>query len=390
MFGGAVARGVLAMAGRRSPWGGGERPGSGDDGETVPGRGEADAPGSDADRPRGPRNPWLPPGDGTPPPRRSGNIEDIFRARERRGGGGGGGFSGLPPRPGGKSWYPLIVGAIVLIWIGFSTIHMVGPKEEGIVTTAGKYTRTIGPGISLTLPWPMQSVSVTDVTSIKRYTIPEGETEKLMLTSDQNLVDLSYLVRWNIKNLKLYEFRLSDPDETVRQVAEAAMRASIAEVTLDEALSGAGRAAVEQSVSERMQRLLDTYRAGVRIQGVEIKKADPPQKTIAAFQQVTAAQQDAERDRSNARAWAQQLLARAQGDAAAFDKVYAEYRLAPEVTKRRMYYETMERVLNKNNKVIMESGGATPFLQLPAPATNGGPQVEPPSRAGPATAAGDR
>jgi membrane protease subunit HflK len=271
----------------------------------------------------------------------------------------------LPEWPGGKKWFPLIVGAIVLLWVGMSAVHMVGPKEQGIITTFGKYSRTIDSGVSYTIPWPVQTVEVTDVTSIKRYSIPEGEAEKLMLTGDQNLVDLSYLVRWNIKDLKLYKFRLSDPEESVRQVAEAAMRASIAEVPLDEALSGSGRGAVEQSVRERMQRILDTYRAGVQIQGVEIKKADPPTKVIAAFQEVTAAQQDAERARSDARARAQQLLARAQGGAAAFDKIYAEYKLAPEVTKRRLYYETMERVLNKNDKVIIEADGVTPFLPLP-------------------------
>ncbi len=363
-FGSAIARGALAMAGRRSPWGsGGQEPGPEDN--SGAGGESGENPGDEPERPSGPRNPWLPPGDS--PPRRSATIEDIFRAREQRrgGGGGGGGMPRWPQRPGGKSWFPVIVGAIVLLWIGVSTVHMVGPKEQGVVTTFGKYSHTIQPGVSMTLPWPVQSVEVTDVTSIKRYTIPEGEAEKLMLTSDQNLVDLSYLVRWNIKDLKLYKFRLDDPEESVRQVAEAAMRASIAEVPLDEALSGAGRGAVEQSVKERMQRILDTYRAGVLIQGVEIKKADPPTKVIAAFQQVTAAQQDAERDRSNARAWAQQLLARAEGDAAAFDKVYEEYKLSPAVTKRRMYYETMERVLNNNPKVIMEGKGVAPFLPLP-------------------------
>ena len=189
-------------------------------------------------------------------------------------------------------------------------------------------------------------------------------------------------MRWNIKDLKLYTFRLAQPEESVRQVAETAMRASIAEVTLNEALSGAGRGEVEQNVRDRMQRLLDTYQSGVRIQGVEIKKADPPKNTLVAFQQVTAAQQDAQRDQSNARAWAQQLLARAQGDAAAFDKVYAEYKLAPEVTKRRMYYETMERVLNKNPKVIMESGGVAPFLPLPEMQRRAAPLPEPATKGG--------
>jgi membrane protease subunit HflK len=280
-------------------------------------------------------------------------------------GGGGGGFPRLPQRPGGKSWFPLIVGAIAVLWIGFTTMHQVGPKEQGIVTTFGKYSRTIGPGVSITAPWPVQSVAVTDVTSIKRYTIPEGEAEKLMLTSDQNLVDLSYLVRWNINNLKLYTFQLDDPDQTVREVAEAAMRASVAEVGLRDTMGGSGRAMIEQNVRTRMQAILDAYHSGVIIQGVEIKKADPPNKVIPAFQQVTAAQQDAQRDLSNAQAWAQQLTARAQGDAAAFDKVYEQYKLSPEVTKRRMYYETMERVLSGNDKVIAPSGGITPYLPLP-------------------------
>jgi membrane protease subunit HflK len=356
----------LAMTGKRSPWGKPQADSPGDS-ESEGGGADTPPPAAEDEGPKGPRNPWLPGGEG--PPRRSASIEDIFRSGTRRGSGGrpggGSGFPRLPQRPDGKSWFPLIIGGIVLLWLAVSTVHMIGPKEEAVVTTFGKYSRTIEPGVSMTMPWPIQSVEVADVTSIQVDTIPEGDSEKLMLTSDQNLVDLSYLVRWNIKDLKLYTFRLAQPEESVRQVAETAMRASIAEVTLNQALSGAGRGSVEQSVRDRMQRLLDMYQSGVRIQGVEIKKADPPQKTLAAFQQVTAAQQDAQRDQSNARAWAQQLLARAQGDAAAFDKVYAEYKLAPEVTKRRMYYETMERVLNKNPKVIMESNGVAPFLPLP-------------------------
>ena len=366
VIGDVIARGVSAMAGRRSPWGSGGNDGQEETGPEGAGPSAEAGDPAKSDAPRGPRNPWLPGGDATPP-RRSASIEDIFRSRGPRGGGGGGGGGGfphLPERPGGKSWTPLIVGAVALLWIGMTTTHMVGPKEEGIVTTFGKYSHTIEPGVSLTLPWPIQNVKVTDVTSIKRDTIPEGEAEKLMLTSDQNLVDLSYLIRWNIRDLKLYSFQLDDPEATVREVAEAAMRASIAEVPLTDAMGGAGRARVEQAVRTRMQAVLDAYRSGVIVQGVEIKKADPPGKVIGAFQQVTAAQQDAQRDLSNAQAWAQQLLARAQGDAAAFDKVYEQYRLAPEVTKRRMYYETMERVLSNNDKVIVEANGVTPYLPL--------------------------
>ncbi|HET9628045.1 MAG TPA: protease modulator HflK, partial [Novosphingobium sp.] len=260
---------------------------------------------------------------------------------------------------------PLIAVGVLAVWLLSTTTHMLGPKEQGIVTTLGSYSRTIQPGVSWTLPWPIENVRVEDVTSIKRDTIPEGEAEKLMLTSDQNLVDISYLVRWNIKDLKLYAFQLADPDATVKEVAEAAMRASIAEVPLSEAMGGTGRAFVEQAVRTRMQAVLDAYRSGVLIQGVEIKKADPPAKVIDAFQKVTAAQQDAQRERSNAQAWAQQITQRAQGDATAFNKVYEQYKLAPEVTRRRMYYETMERVLGGNDKVIIAAPGVTPYLPLP-------------------------
>ncbi|KHK92495.1 protease modulator HflK [Novosphingobium malaysiense] len=357
------------MAGRNSPWGGGKGNGdSGDNGDDDTSGESGDHPGDGPSDSKGPRNPWLPSGE--TPPRRSASIEDIFRGREQRrsGGGGprgpGGGFPNLPRRPDGKSWLPLGMGLAVAVLLGLSMFHTIGPKEQAIVTRFGQYSRSIDSGISFTLPWPVEHVDVEDVRSFRVDMIPDNDNEKLMLTSDKNLVDLSYLVRWNIKNLKNFKFRLADPDETVREVAEAAMRASIAQISLNDAISGAGRAQVEQDVRERMQRILDYYKSGVAVQGVEIKKADPPAKTKAAFEQVTVAQQEAERDRSEARAWAQQKLAEAQGNASAFNKVYEEYRLAPEVTKRRMYYETMEGVVRDTNTVVAEGDNVTPYLPL--------------------------
>ncbi|MFN9580120.1 MAG: SPFH domain-containing protein, partial [Novosphingobium sp.] len=144
-----------------------------------------------------------------------------------------------------------------------------------------------------------------------------------------------------------------------------AMRASVAEMPLNAVWGGSGRGELQDNVRRRMQGILDAYRAGVNVIGVDIKKADPPEKVADAFQKVNVAQQLAERDKNNAQAWAQQTLARAEGEAAAFDKVYAEYKLAPEVTKRRMYYETMERVLSANDKVVVEAHGVTPYLPLP-------------------------
>lgn len=356
-MGGSVKDAILAMAGK-SPWG--SSPGQGPEPDGDDARGEI---GSGGEKPR---NPWLPGGSGDTGPtgRKAANIEDLFRNRPGKRGPGGG-FPRMPQAPGGRSWLPLIGVGVASLWLLLGSVHQIGPKEEGIVTTFGQYSRTMGPGLKLTAPWPIQKVEIEDVTSIRTDTIPEGEGEKLMLTGDQNLVDLSYIVRWNIKDLKLHTFQLANPDETVQQVAEAAMRATIAEVSLDQALSGAGRAQVEQAVRTRMQAMLDAYRSGVAVQGVEIKKADPPTAVVDAFREVLAAQQDAQSDINRARAWAEQVTARAEGEAEAFDKVYAQYRLAPEVTRRRMYYETMERVLSQTDKTIVETGGVVPYLPLP-------------------------
>lgn len=349
------------MAGKRSPWGkpsGGD--GSGDEGATPP---------SGEDPPKGPRNPWLPGGGSEDRPRRSASIEDIFKHRgpegpSRTGGPRGPNFR-LPQRPGGGSWFPLALLAMVLVWLFVTSVHQIGPKEQALVTTFGKYSRTLGPGLNFTFPWPFQHTDTEEVSEFRIESIPSGEAQRLMLTGDQNLVDLSYIVRWNIKDLKQFRFQLVAPEETVREVAEAAMRAEVAEKTLDQVFSGAGRADIELRVLERMQALLDAYRSGIAVQGVQIRKTDPPSEVEEAFKNVSAAQQDAESYLNQAEATAQQVLARAQGDATAFDKVYEQYKLAPEVTRRRMYYETMERVLRQTDKTIVEAPGVTPYLPLP-------------------------
>lgn len=364
---------VLAMAGRKSPWGND----SGTDAGTTGNEDSAPEAPPEAPSPpkpgNGPRNPWQPAGGGEEP-RRTASIEDIFRSRGKGGGGGGGsgggrgsgGFPGLPPRADGKSWAPLIVGGIAALWLFSSSFHQLSPKEQGIVTTFGKYSHTIESGVSLTAPWPIQQVETRDVTSVINDVIPESEgSENLVLTSDQNLIDLSYQVRWRIKDLKLFTFAASDPQRTVKEVAEAAMRASVAEVSLDAIWDGSGRGPLELNTRERMQGILDAYRTGVQVVGVDIKKADPPEKVADAFQKVNVAQQNAQRDKNVAQAWAQQTLARAEGEAAAFDKVYQQYKLAPEVTRRRMYYDTMERVLSNNDKVVVEGSGVTSYLPLP-------------------------
>lgn len=359
-MGGLIERIALAMAGKRSPWGKGPSGGDEGSGDATPPSGET---------PKGPRNPWLPgAGDGEKP-RRSAGIEDIFRHRgpegPRRVGGGGGGRFRLPEAPGGRGWFPLLIGAFVVAVLGFTSMHIIGPRQQAIVTTFGKYTTTLHPGFNMTLPWPIQHVDIENVSEFRIEQIPAGSEQRLMLTGDQNLVDLSYVVRWNIKDLKQYRFQLVNPEDAVKEVAEAAMRSSVAEESLDSIFSGAGRADTENAVRTRMQQVLDAYRSGIAIQGVQIKKTDPPAEVEDAFKDVSAAQQEAQGYVNQAEAVAQQVLARAQGDAASFDKVYAQYKLAPEVTRRRMYYETMERVLRKTDKVIVEAPGVASYLPLP-------------------------
>ena len=354
------------MAGKKSPWGSGS--GGNDGGETPSGSGGGD-------KPKGPRNPWLPPGGGSSDDgRRAPNIEDIFKSRgpegPRRKGGGGGGPGGpnfrFPQRPGGKSWFPVAVVAIIGLGLVATSVHLVGPQQQGVVKTLGSYTRSLQPGLNFTAPFPIETVDIEDVEGVRTIRIPGSNNQaKLILTGDQNLVDLSYIVRWNIADLEGFKFRVVDPEETVEEAAEAAMRASVAETELDETFSGQGRAAIEQDVRQRMQATLDAYGAGVRVLGVEIEKADPPAQVVDAFRDVQVAEQNADAARNQARGYAQQVLAQAEGEAEAFDKVYEQYRLAPQVTRQRLYYETMEGVLSQTDKTIVEAQGVTPYLPLP-------------------------
>jgi membrane protease subunit HflK len=293
-------------------------------------------------------------------PRQVTSLDDFLRKSRERFGGDGGGFSGGPS---GKlvKWG---IAGLALLWLVFTSFAVVAPGERGVVTQFGRYSRTLGPGVGFTLPAPIERVQKVDVENIRNLELGSASTETLMLTGDQNIIDIAYSVRWNIRDPEHYLFKLAQPDETIREVAESAMRAVIAQVSLEDAI-GDGRGEIENRVTERMQRILDAYQAGVIIQGIAIRQADPPQAVNEAFKEVTAAQQQAQSYINQANAYATQLTQKAQGEAAAFDKVYEQYSLAPDVTRRRMYYETMERVLQNVDKTIVEAPGVTPYLPLP-------------------------
>jgi membrane protease subunit HflK len=288
------------------------------------------------------------------------SLDELLRKGRARFGGSGG---GLPARP-DRSMIVWAVIGFILVWLIFTSTHSISPGQRGVVTRFGRYSYTLGPGVGFTLPSPIDRVAKLDVEKIQTVDMGSSSADDLMLTGDQNLIDLAYSVRWNIRTPELYLFQLSQPDESIRQVAESSMRAVISQVTLQDAM-GDKRSEIEAKVAEAMQRILDGYHSGIQIQGVAIQQADPPAEVNDAFKEVTAAQQDAKSYVNQANAYALQLTAKAQGEAAAFDKVYEQYKLAPDVTRRRMYYETMEQVLSKVDKTIVEAPGVTPYLPLP-------------------------
>jgi len=300
-------------------------------------------------------------------------MDEITRRLRNQFGGGGG----------GTPW-PMIrlAGAAILgLWIMFTSVHAIAPQERGVVTFFGAYSRTLNSGIGLTLPAPIETVAKMNVAEIRTINVPAGDgVENFVLTGDQNIVDLDYSVRWSIADPELFQFQLAEPEGTIKEVAESAMRAAVSRVDLNGAI-GARRGQIEADVENRMRSVLGAYRSGVRIEGVAIKRADPPSPVMDAFKDVTAAQQEAQSMLNQANTYSQQVTQRALGEAQAFDKVYAQYKLSPVVTRRRMYYETMEQVLGKLDKTIVENSNNVTYLPLPptarrvteppAPATQG-------------------
>ena len=342
---GALGRGLFSD--NKGPWG------------SAPG-GSGDEP---PEPPSGGQGPW-----GQPPKRRRraeprpgsnvASLDDwIARSRERFGGGGG-----LPGQPSGNVIKYAVL-AVIALWLVFTTVHRIAPEENGVVTQLGRYNRTLGPGVNFTLPAPIERVQKVDVENIREVNLGSASEETLMLTGDQNIIDIAYQVRWNIRDPEQFLFEIAQPEDTIKQVAESAMRQVVANVSLQGAI-GNQRGIIEARVAEEMQQTLNAYRAGVDIQGVAIRQADPPAAVNDAFKEVTAAQQEAESYVNQANAYSLQLRQKAQGEAGAFDRIYVQYKAAPGVTKRRMYYETMERILQNVDKTIVEAPGVTSYLPL--------------------------
>ena len=284
------ARAIALFADVGGPWG--NRGGGGQNGGGSGGN--------------GPRNPWnLPPGGGGGRPRGPSVLDELARRMRQQMGGNG---------DGGSSW-PMVrlAGAVIVgLWVLFTSFHAIGPQERGVVTVFGAYSRTLESGIGLTLPAPIERVTTLNVAEIRTIDIPAGNgVENFVLTGDQNIIDLDYSVRWSIADPELFRFQLADPEETIREVAESAMRAALSRVDLIGAI-GAKRGQIEADVENRMRSILATYRSGVRIEGVAIKRADPPAAVMDAFKDVTAAQQEAQSMINQANTYSQQITQRAR------------------------------------------------------------------------------
>ena len=390
----------------------------------------------------GPSNPWGSPGGNSggggggqrPPPGGGGPW----------GGGPGGPFGGRPGGPGpipdldqlirrlqafigsilggggpgsrftGGRGLALLGIAVVALWLA-SGIYRVEPDEQGVVLRFGAFNRTTLPGLNYHLPWPIESALTPAVTRINRIEIgyrssaPQNANdvpeESLMLTGDENIIDINFVVFWKISNAVDYLFNTRNPDVIVKAVAESSMREVIGRTPIQPALTEL-RGQIATDVQRQTQQVLDNYKAGVEITGVQLQGVNPPAEVVESFVDVQRANTDAERVRNEAQAYANDIVPRARGQAAAvvaeaqgaklasiaqangqtqrFLSVLAAYQQAKDVTLRRMYIETMQDILTRSPALIVDDKlkGLVPFLPLNPP--NAPP---PPAAAAPAQGA---
>jgi len=347
-------------------------------------------------------SPWgTPPGGGngsgrgpTPP-----DIEAIIRDIQKR-------INKFLPggsSSGGKQ-FSLILIVIALVWAA-SGLYRVLPDEQGVVLRFGKFIKTTQPGLNYHIPAPIETVLTPKVTKVNRMDVgfrserdsgfsqgggvADVPEESLMLTGDENIVNIDFSVFWVIKDAGKFLFQIQDPQGTVKAAAETAMREVIAKSKIQQILTE-GRAKIENETQEIIQSILDEYNSGIQVTQVQTQKSDPPDQVIDAFRDVQAARADMERSKNEAEAYAndviprargeaakilqaaeaykQKVVAAAEGEASRFVSIYQEYAKAKEVTQERMYLETMEKVLADIDKVIIEKNagsGVVPYLPLP-------------------------
>ncbi len=370
------------MAGNNGgPWGGGGNSGGnrgGSDGGNRSGGNNGGGRGSD--------NPQIP------------EIDEIMKKGQEQlrvlMGGRGGNRSGNNQGDGpsfGKGTLALGALALLVVW-ALNSFYTVRPEEQSVELFLGEYSSTGNPGLNFA-PWPVVTAEVIPVTREQTVEIGTGRTggdAGLMLTGDENVVDIDFQVVWNISDPAKYLFNLATPPETVAVVAESAMREIIAQSQLAPILNR-DRAVIAQRLEDLIQSTLNGYDAGVNIIRINFDKADPPEEVIASFRDVQAAEQERDRLQNEADAYANRVLAEARGEAAQvleqaegyraqvvnaaegeasrFTAVLNQYEINPEITRKRLYLETMEQVLGRVDKIIIDDAagggqGVVPYLPL--------------------------
>ncbi|MEQ8318923.1 MAG: FtsH protease activity modulator HflK [Rhodospirillales bacterium] len=346
----------------------------------------------------------------------------------RPGGGGGGGMQPpdleetlrrvqerikgfMPGGSGGAKGIILIGIAVVGIWLA-SGFYRVQPDEEGVELLFGEFVKRTNPGLNYWLPSPIGTVYTPNVTRVNTVQIGyRGEggasranrdvpSESLMLTGDQNVVDIDFDVQWQIKNAADYLFNIRDPEGTIKIAAESSLREIVGQAALENVLTG-GRQKVEADTKELLQRILDEYGAGILITQTKLQQSDPPQEVIDAFNDVQRAKQDQERSVNEAnaykndivprakgeaekriaaaKAYKEQVIKEAEGEAARFISVFDTYAVAKDVTTQRLFLERMQDVLGRANKIIIDgdakgANGVVPYLPLNELQKRGGTQ----------------
>lgn len=335
-------------------------------------------------------------GGGNQPP----DLEDMLRRSQDRmkqvmhGGGSG--------VPGPLIFLGFVACAVVVAWYAF--FFRVNQDELGVVMRFGEFVRQEGPGLHPRLPYPIEEVLLPKVTrqniteiGMRSAALERGfggtgvqdvKEESLMLTGDENTVDVDFVVYWRISNAEQYLFKIQNPDGTVKEVAESAMREVVGQSNIQPILTEA-RQKTEAAVQKLMQDTLDLYQAGIKIDQVTLQKVDPPAEVIDAFRDVQAARADKERLQNEAYSYSNKIVAEAKGEAerilqaaegfkqgtvaeangqtARFLQVYDEYKKAPDVTRKRLFLETMERVFGNSDKIILDEkagSGVVPYLPL--------------------------
>ncbi len=343
--------------------------------------------------------PWKEPGKGNKDPWNSGeqppDLDEVFRNVNRRlkaifgGSGGRRSDSGNNGSSGTGGILSIIVIAL-LLWVGWNSVHIIDQAERGVVLRFGKYNRTLDPGINVTLPSPIENLTKVNISNVRSV-----EDRGQMLTEDENLVELNFTIQYRVLDARDFLFKVRDPELTLQSAAESALRESIGTNRMDTILAGAGREKVAQDTERVLQETLDLYVAGIQVTEFTLKDVNVPLQVREAFSDVNKAREDRQRFIEEARVHAnsvvpeargqaarilqeaegykQSTIALAEGEAMRFGLVLGEYKKAPQITRKRLYLQTMENVFGRSSKVFLDAQSNGNVLYLPLDKMTGRP-----------------